>query len=615
MHAAFHIAFVVLALVPPGLCFLPCPISTPFTEASAPLRDDHKRYFGFRPAMAWAGNGSSPISPTMIAPDFPWSGTILKPTLVATAGQESKFQLRHNINKTGEWTVDGHVGPIHVCDRRNSGILVWFHSVGDTVMFAAPAIPYVKQESLSGLSTVKYRAMDPGVYNVHIAVFEGARKEEGARGVCTNILPMRGSPFSLWVYPDKQRPEVPPVAAPKPSSTICTTAHQTRGRWGRCDFFKIPEHECLRDGRVWLPEDCRHQIFVPAEALAKSEEIARARNGRALWAVTLVSSIGRGILHSATDVLGGGVLQSAKASRTVREAFMSKKRFTSARGVGSAIKCWGWSDLQLGHLRLSTSDFRLALAHHESYYNASFARLSELMREGVDLFFAEIDTLRNLQLIFRVLELNPQWDGLVLVSYSVLKLNNGGAERYFCNHGLLRHANVTNPTHILNDAVQALVAKYSAPGTKWRVKVVDEAMMSWAVMFDTEYPMSCSIGSQHTHYYSEAFNNTVPRANGPCGPLDSGRVVHGMQREAMAHIVLGQMFLHLGGGSPPNMSTCAARLPVQACASCPLKSCCPWWPPSTPNHSLSTFAQSPTVKDSIEGMELDCCSKRQEAIW
>ena len=143
------------------------------------------------------------------------------------------------------------------------------------------------------------------------------------------------------------------------------------GRWVRCSAAGIHPQNCLRDGWVFVPLNCKYSVVSPIEIMQLVASI-RPQESRPLWIAMLGSSIERETIHNLLDLVGG-VRADPESDDLVRDK--DKVEIKSVRegngvgrGQGSIMNCWGWADIQLGSLRLSYPDFRAAYLFDPSYY-------------------------------------------------------------------------------------------------------------------------------------------------------------------------------------------------------------------------------------------------------
>lgn len=297
-------------------------------------------------------------------------------------------------------------------------LYVWFSARGNddqrAAFFAVPAAIWEKSKfgnatfmnSNSETATVNFKAMDPGTYEVHV-ILAKLRSDSGQANV-----PLEGSPWKIEVQKKDQNAGIPPAAARTakaltfrvPQKT-CRGQREPDGRWLRCDAAGIRKEECLRDGWVFVPHNCRYKVYTPTEIMEASSRTAQSRNGRPLWFAVLSSSIDRGDFHSLIDYIGDEELLDEDGELSTLRRFAFESESKGNPGKGTAVKCWGWSDMQAGNFRFSFQDFRSPYIEQEeetcrekdehckydqAYRAGSLGRLKKLMSENVDLIWLEL---------------------------------------------------------------------------------------------------------------------------------------------------------------------------------------------------------------------------------
>jgi hypothetical protein len=154
---------------------------------------------------------------------------------------------------------------------------------------------------------------------------------------------------------DNLSDKTPPAQQFRLPNQMCTAVDNPTGRWVKCSAANVHSSNCLRDGWVFFPDDCRYNVLHPSAILRRVKK-ARPMITKPLWVVVLGSSIERGTLHAMVDLVGGVQFDPAKKEHLRTELFGSATK--AEPGRGSPLKCWGWFDVQVGHLRMSYSDFR-----------------------------------------------------------------------------------------------------------------------------------------------------------------------------------------------------------------------------------------------------------------
>jgi hypothetical protein len=510
---------------------------------------------------------------------------------------------------------------------RQQDFLIWFRSVDGSVIFSAPALP--DEDSLVGDLAVSFRASDPGLYDVNIVVAESAKVSEGARGTFADIRPLREGPWKLYVHSDDTKHYMPSSVKTKflLPSNFCDAIDYSEGRWVKCEAANIKQENCLLDGWVFVPHECRYLVLSPEAVLSRSK-IARSSLKRPLWIAFLGSSIARGTFHSMVDRMTG-IRFEASSNEFVRDAiFNTPSTKQNKPGEGSTRKCWGWSDVQVGHLRMSFSDFRMVYMDREYYGPQLQMRFEEIIQEGPDMIVVEVNFQHNFYIlkvftamVVTALKHNPNWRGTLVLSYQKMRFNSGGIKSAFDNtmsyssSKIFESAIMSTKRHIQtelsNCAECSHMTQSNAIGTdKARIIFGDELLMAWAFVFDMEVPMSSKSTAQHFHYY-KAEKGIRSDFGGICGERNrDGRIVFGAVPE-MASIMYLHMLLKFTGVGQASLTTdssiCshAQRLPntqsknmhaplvtTAVCADCPLYLSVPgkefrWEPPKSNPYSIT----------------------------
>lgn len=245
-----------------------------------------------------------------------------------------------------------------------TGILVWFKSAVDTdVVFAAPAFYYKSTQDADEEDDtykeliVRTTIADPGQYEVHIVAYTAEVTGTGARGTLGDARPVPGGPWNLLVIDDDSDTATngpratTRIQVPQRMCNLSDLKSSGNGRWVQCSKAGIPAEQCLEDDWVFLPVDCRYDVFTAPDALELSKAIVDARgNDKPIWIVLTGSSIERGTLHAMVDFLGGIIddwenmaelsEEESGGRTTVADALFYK--VADQQGKGSLNKCWGW---------------------------------------------------------------------------------------------------------------------------------------------------------------------------------------------------------------------------------------------------------------------------------
>ena len=245
-----------------------------------------------------------------------------------------------------------------------TGILVWFKSAVDTdVVFAAPAFYYdstqdaEEEDGTYKELIVRTTIADPGQYEVHIVAYTAEVTGTGARGTLGDVRPVPGGPWNLLVIDDDSDtatngPQTTTrIQVPQRMCTLSDLKSSGNGRWVQCSKAGILAEQCLEDDWVFLPVDCRYDVFTAPDALEMAKAVVDARgNDKPIWIVLTGSSIERGTLHAMVDFLGGIIddwenmtelsEEESGGRTTVADALFYK--IAEQQWKGSLNKCWGW---------------------------------------------------------------------------------------------------------------------------------------------------------------------------------------------------------------------------------------------------------------------------------
>lgn len=432
-----------------------------------------------------------------------------------------------------------------------AGLLVWIKSDDGNIIFTAPAI--LNKSSPSRDLVVSLSVADPGVYTVHLVAHETKQLAEGARGTVATILPVEQGQLKMWAVPSSQMPPSSTSArvdtrGPMPETKIllpkllCKLPTQGDGRWVRCAAAGILPRHCLRDGWVFVPVACRQLILSPAELLLRAKVALKATP---LWMVIGGSSIERGTFHAGLDLLGG-LRHHSNATNLLRNYLFEGD--DEMPGQGSIRKCWGWSDVQIGHLRLSYTDFRFSRCYDprnaslNSYGQQQQKRLTEIMSEGSAgpdmIVLTSLTQKTELLARFAVEAMAnvPRWRGTMVLAGQKNRFLSGGIKMdYLGAAQKAKHFKATPsvasqpemPTvlslaEIGADVIAGQLDKCGARcnhiaqpdddlvGESAWLTVYDEQLMGWAFVFDMERPMSNPTTSQHFNFLVTGKNSFPP---------------------------------------------------------------------------------------------------------
>ncbi|CAJ1418880.1 unnamed protein product [Effrenium voratum] len=417
--------------------------------------------------------------------------------------------------------------------------MAWFGAEDAQFLFAAKGLPANASEGGKGRLTLDFVVHDAGVYNVWIWAF-GLKLTQAAR---LPKLVATSSELNSGV-------EVPPRQ--------CRLGQDTfkDGRWVKVSALRHGAcSSCTPDG--YLSPTCHWALPPSPERVLRHAASASLRP----WVVFMGSSVSRGSAHAIMEFLGQSSLREFWYLHRSREP-----------GHGTAVKCWGWFDTQIGNLRVSYSDFRL-VQYNASGIAQSFARMGQIISEGVSLLVLNLSlkahTWRNSvrQLLENLRPHLPSLQGeLVLAVDKTSPWTSawGCAMKESPEASIWRHLRAVTgewPTHL-----RALLES--------KLLVVDENPLALPMFFHME-----RVGSQHWHRYEQSA---------------SGRSVVGAVPNMMGRLYLMELLRTLGLNETPTLPAAfgekvGQRLgDVRICAECTKKGCCPWTPPDVlPAHSLS----------------------------
>lgn len=228
--------------------------------------------------------------------------------------------------------------------RKSHFVYVWIANE-DSVFVAAV------ENNGDGTLTATYEAPLPGSYLVYVEDVDLGIKEDFDKG-----RPIIGSPFSLTVTGDPAvRVDDLPVcgtatamggaAAPTPGERVngdteedgdedggggsydLASEYWRTGSWISSNVASR-EHGVLRDGWVFQPRNCAYEAF------SHEDLMLLAGRDEPTWIVALGNSILRGVFLTLVDM---ALVEGQK------DEFSTSVLF----------KCWGFSDVRIGNLRLT----------------------------------------------------------------------------------------------------------------------------------------------------------------------------------------------------------------------------------------------------------------------
>ena len=497
-------------------------------------------------------------------------------------------------------------------------LLVWFRA--EHAVFSAPAIATTQADAAMGRLTVRFKPMDSGEYDLHVAYMNTTRTRAGNHGTTSSVVRVPGGPWRLWVHDQSNTSFFPPAARLHLPAEHCdgNFPHE-RGRWVRCSAMPVTHRHvpCLRDGWLWIAEHCWYAAFQPASVLA-------ARAGRPLWAVFLGGSVMRGSMHTLVDLVAG-VRDRPGNNNSVRSDVF-KASASDEPGRGSMTKCWGWFDVAVGGLRLSFQDFRWPGGQSRQTWQPYINRVERLIREGADTIVVELSGHQAVQksrsktysladdqqdsgvrLLVESVRAAPSWRGKMVLSprkpYLGQPLEHTAG--WSCADGPA--AGMSN--------VQQLLAHLKSLNAPANVVVVDEQLMSWSFAFDSEAALNEGMPSQHWHYELHRIGNRKSRST--TARCTAGRHFLGAVAEMAASMELTSIWTRNHRGMDGKQNAKKLReAKITVCTDCPSKACCPWPPPKlSPTFQVSRGATTPWTAasaapiTSLKSMRMKGCAE------
>lgn len=206
-------------------------------------------------------------------------------------------------------------------------IYVWV--AGEDHVFVAAV-----ENNLDGTLTATYESPFPGDYLVHVEDVDLRVKDD----VLGRGRPIVGSPFSLTVTGEPavlvdDLPACGSSSSEEEEEEDLASAYWRTGSWVSSNVAS-PRHGVLRDGWVFQPrEACAYEAFSYDDlmVLAGLEEPT--------WLLALGNSILRGVFLTLVDMA---------LARGQKDAF----------ATSALAKCWGFSDIRIGNLRLTYQVWR-----------------------------------------------------------------------------------------------------------------------------------------------------------------------------------------------------------------------------------------------------------------
>lgn len=202
-------------------------------------------------------------------------------------------------------------------------VYVWV--AGEDSVFVAEVV-----NKFDGTLTATYEAAFPGSYLVHVEDVDLRIKDKLRRG-----RPIVGSPFSLTVSgaPSVRVDDLPVCGSG--SGTVDYNGDEAEvaaeywraGSWVSSRLAS-PRHGVLRDGWMFQPKDCAYEAF------SYEDLMLLAGRKEPTWLLALGNSILRGVFLTLVDMA---------LAKGQKDAFPTSV----------LAKCWGFSDVRIGNLRLT----------------------------------------------------------------------------------------------------------------------------------------------------------------------------------------------------------------------------------------------------------------------
>ena len=577
------------------------------TAGGQPNEDRRSADECFNPALDFNEGGAWDSAPYRVE---------LPATRHVMAGMESQFTLQ----RLGTPPVrPGVCHYTYTNEPVTESLLIWFRA--EHAVFSAPAIATTQADAAMGRLTVRFKPMDSGEYDLHVAYVNTTRTRAGNHGTTSSVVRVPGGPWRLWVHDQSNTSFFPPAARLHLPAEQCdgNFPHE-RGRWVRCSAMPVTHRHvpCLRDGWLWITEHCWYAAFNPASVLT-------ARAGRPLWAVFLGGSVMRGSMHTLVDVVAG--VRDWPGNNNSFRSDVFKASASDEPGKGTVTKCWGWFDFAVGGLRLSFQDFRWPAGPpgtSRPRWQPYIDRVERLIREGADAIVVEMSghqavqkskiySLANdqrdsgVRFLVEAMRAAPSWRGKLVLSprkpYLGYPLDYTAG--WSCADGPA--AGMSN--------VQQLLAHLKSLNAPANVVVVDEQLMSWSFAFDSEAALDEGLPSQHWHYELRRIGNRKCRST--TARCTAGRHFLGAVAEMAASMELASIWARKHQGRVGTQNAKKLReAKITVCTDCPIKACCPWPPPKlSPTFQVSRGATTPWTAasaapiTSLESMRMKGCAE------
>ncbi|CBJ32276.1 expressed unknown protein [Ectocarpus siliculosus] len=178
----------------------------------------------------------------------------------------------------------------------------------------------------TGTLTATYKSDFPGDYLVYVEEVQPSEQGEG--------LPIVGSPFSLKIagdFPTLDVNSLPVCDSQEDGSNDIADTFWRPGTWLSSNVASAA-HGVMRNGWVFQPKSCVFDTFSYQDLM-----LLASLDGEPTWLVVVGGSVQRGVFLTLVDM--------------VLAAGQKDDIATSTLG-----KCWGYTDLLVGNLRLTYQD-------------------------------------------------------------------------------------------------------------------------------------------------------------------------------------------------------------------------------------------------------------------
>lgn len=239
------------------------------------------------------------------APHKAWGGGLAS----ASTGEPASFTIKLAADDGGAVDIPGHW---NIDDGRY--IYVWVS--GEDQVVNAEVV-----NNLDGTLTATYTIDFPGDYLVSVEDVDTRSDVPG------HSRPFKGSPFKIRVQGSpKATPDNLPLCGQEEDDSR-PPGFWRKGSWISANVASS-QHGVLRNGWVYQPESCVYDTFSHEDLLGL------AAMDEPTWLLVLGGSVQRGVFLSLVDM----VLVQGQKDELLHSEIQ---------------KCWGWSDVHYGNLRIT----------------------------------------------------------------------------------------------------------------------------------------------------------------------------------------------------------------------------------------------------------------------